>query len=108
MSSTKLDTSGVFQPITVPPHQTQLTLRPDAVRIRKNGIEFRTGKPIPTWTEMTVALQSPGETQKVNFTGVVVACDGNRHAGYAISMVFISLSRHSQEKLNSLAGSRLV
>lgn len=108
MSSTKLDTSGVFQPITFLPQQTQLTLRPDAVRIRKNGIEFRTSKPIPAWTEMTVALQSPGETKKVNFTGVVVACDGNRHAGYAISMVFISLSRQSQEKLNTLAGSRLV
>ena len=108
MSSTKLDTSGVFQPITIHPQKTQLTLPPSAVRIRKNGIEFRTTKPIPAWTEMTVALQSPGETKKVNFTGVVVACDGNRHARYVVSMVFISLSRQSQERLNTLADSRLV
>jgi hypothetical protein len=108
MSSTKLDTSGVFQPITVHPQKTQLTLPPDAVRIRKNGIEFRATKPIPSWTEMTVALQSPGETKKVNFTGVVVACDGNRHAGYLVSMVFIALSRQSQERLSTLSASRLV
>ena len=56
---------------------------------------------------MTVALQSSGDPKKVNCTGVVVACDGNRHTGYAVSMLFMNLSRQSQERLNLLAFSQL-
>jgi hypothetical protein len=107
MSSSKLDTSGVFEPVTVHAHQAQLTLSAETVRIRKNGIEFRTAKPIPTWNEMTVEMQSPEAAKKVRFTGVVVACDGNRHTGYQVSMVFTSLSRQSQERLQTLASARL-
>lgn len=107
MSSSKLDTSGVFEPVTVLAHQAQLTLSAATVRLRKNGIEFRTGKPIPTWNEMTVEMQSPEDAKKVRFTGVVVACDGNRHTGYQVSMVFTSLSRQSQERLQTLASARL-
>src|SRR6266511_3055425 len=103
MSTSKLDTSGVFQPVTVKSDRTTLSLPQAAVRIRKNGIEFRSPTPIPVWTEMTVALQSPGGAGKVNCTGVVVACDGNRHAGYAVSMLLMNLSRQSQERLNLLA-----
>jgi len=34
---------------------------------------------------------------------VVVACNGNRHGGYTVSMVFTSLSKQSQARLNLLA-----
>ena len=105
MSSSKLDRSGVFEPLTLETPQTQLSLPPTAVRVRKNGIEFRTTKSIAVWKEMTVELQSPGETKRVNFSGVVVACDGNRHSGYLVSMVFTSVSRQAQERLNLLGGS---
>src|SRR5262245_31552921 len=107
MSSSKLDTSGIFNPVTVQGDKTQLSLPPDAVRFRRNGIEFRSPTPIPVWTEMTVTLRSPGDTGKVNCTGVIVACDGNRHTGYAVSMLFLNLSRQSQERLNLLAFSNL-
>ena len=107
MSTSKLDTSGVFQPVTVQGDQTQLSLPPDAVRFRKNGIEFRSPTPIPAWTEMTVTLQSPRDEKKVSCTGIVVACDGNRHTGYAVSMLFLNLSRQSQERLHLLAFSQL-
>jgi hypothetical protein len=106
MSSSKLDTSGVFESLTVQTQETRLILPPNAVRVRKNGIEFRTAKQIPVWKEMTVELQSPADPHKVHFTGVVVACDGNRHAGYLVSMVFTSLSRQSQERLYLLAQSQ--
>lgn len=76
-----------------------LTLPSDAVRVRKNGIEFRNDDPIPAWTEMTVSLQGPNPARKVNFTGVVVACSGNRHEGYVISMLFTHVSRLSQARL---------
>jgi hypothetical protein len=107
MSTTKLDTSGVFTPVTVKSDSTTLNLPQAAVRIRKSGIEFRSPTPIPVWTEMTVSLQSASGARKVNCTGIVVACDGNRHAGYAVSMLLMNLSRQSQERLNLLAYSEL-
>jgi len=106
MSSSKADTSGVFEPVTVQRDQTRLALPPDAVRVRRNGIEFRSATPIPVWTEMTVSLQSPGESSRVNCNGVIVACSGNRHTGYAISVLFMNLSRQSQEKISLLAASQ--
>ncbi len=107
MSTSKLDTSGVFHPLHVQAHQTKLTLPAHAVRIRKNGIEFHAENPIPAWTEMTVDLFSPADAKKIHCTGVVVACAGTRHTGYAISMVFMNLSRQSQQRLGQIAFSRL-
>ena len=107
MSTTKLDTSGVFQPITVQSQSTQLSLPAHSVRICKNGVEFLSAKPVPTWTEMTVDLHSARDAKKVRATGIVVECNGNRHSGYSVSMVFINLSRQSQERLSQLAYSSL-
>ncbi len=98
-----MDKSGVFEPLTVQTPQTQLSLAPSAVRVHKNGIEFRTAKPFPIWKEMTVEMRSPNNPKKVHFTGVVVACNGNRHTSYLVSMVYTSVSRLSQERLNMLA-----
>jgi len=87
-------------PLGLPTQPTQcLNLPSDAVRVRKNGIEFRNNEPIETWKEMTVSLQGPTPARKVNFTGVVVACNGNRHEGYTISMLFTHVSRLSQARL---------
>jgi hypothetical protein len=108
MSSSKLDTSGVFEPLTVHSQQTQLSLPPGAVKVHKGGIEFRTLKPMSVWKEMTVEMQTPSDHKKVKFTGVVVACNGNRHTGYQVSMVITSLSRQSQERLDMLAISNAV
>lgn len=107
MTSSKLDTSGAFHPVTVQGQQTRLSLPANAVKIRKNGIEFRTGNPIAIWTEMSVDLESPLHGKKVHCRGVVVACNGNRHSGYVVSMIFMNLSRQSQEHLSSLAFSQL-
>ena len=107
MSTSKLDTSGVFQHLKIESEQTRLSLPANAIRFRKNGIEFRSEKPIPSWTEMTVDLQSPKDGRKVHCTGIVVDCQGNRHTGYSVSMVFMNLSRQSQEHLTKLAYSQL-
>ena len=106
MSTSKLDTSGIFQPTKIASAQTRLSLSASSIRFRKNGIEFRSEKPIPTWTEMTVDLQSPVDGKKVHGTGVVVDCTGNRHAGYLVSMVFMNMSRQSQERFNQIAFAR--
>ena len=103
MSARKLDSSTAFQPVTVQARQTRLSLAPSEVRIRKNGVEFRSATAINPWTEMTVTLQSSRDAGKVHCTGVVVACNGSRHDGYSVSMVFTSLSKQSQARLNLLA-----
>lgn len=107
MSTSKLDMSGIFQLPKISNSQTRLALPASAIRFRKNGIEFRTDKSIPAWTEMTVDLQSPVDGKNVHCTGVVVDCTGNRHSGYLVSMVFMNMSRQSQERFNQLAFSRL-
>ena len=103
MSARKIENTGLFQPITVQAQTTRLDLPAKAVRIRKNGIEFRADAAIPVWTEMTVAMQTPADARKVNFAGVVVACNGNRHAGYAVSLLFTNVSKQAQARLNSMA-----
>ena len=103
----KLDTSGSFQSFSLQAGEKELTIPRDSIRVRPNGIEFRCSKPIPAWKEMTVAFQSPGERTPIRCTGVVVACTGNRHSGYAVSMVFLNLSRQSQERMDLLAFSQL-
>jgi hypothetical protein len=106
MSTSKLDTSGIFQAPKITSSQTRLALAATAIRFRKNGIEFRTDKSIPAWTEMTVDLQSPVDGKKVHCNGVVVDCAGNRHAGYLVSMVFMNMSRQAQERFKQIAFSR--
>jgi len=108
MSTSKLDTSGIFQALKIATAQTRLSLPAGAIRFRKNGIEFRTDKNIPAWTEMTVDLQSPIDGKRVHCTGVVVDCTGNRHAGYLVSMLCMNMSRQCQERFNELAVNRLL
>ncbi len=103
MSARKVDGSAEFQQLTVEARETRLSLAPNEVRVRKNGVEFRSASPIAAWTEMTVTLQSTRDSGRVHCTGVVVACNGNRHTGYTVSMVFTSLSKQSQARLNLLA-----
>lgn len=107
MSARKINGSDLFQPVTVHADSTRLDLPAAALTFRKNGIEFRTNDLIPTWTEMTVSLQTPGESRRFNCTGVVVACNGSRHTGYIVSMVFTNLSRQAQLRLHNLAYSPL-
>ena len=42
MSTSKLDTSGVFQTVSKANRQAQITLSASGVRIHKNGVVFRT------------------------------------------------------------------
>jgi hypothetical protein len=101
MSASKTK-SDLLQPITVQSSGTLLNLCPTSFRIRKNGIEFKSEQEVATWTEMTVELQLPG-TRSFTCSGVVVACSGNRHLGYNVSLVFTSVSEQAQERLNDFS-----
>jgi hypothetical protein len=107
MSARKAAGSESFSQVTVQARQTQLALPPDAVVIRKNGIEFLSPTSFPLWAEMTLTLQSSLDRSRANCAGVVVGCSGNRHSGYHVSMVFTSLSRQAQARISSLAESAL-
>jgi hypothetical protein len=108
MSARKIETGGTGrQDITVESRQTRLDLSTDSVVIHRNGIEFRSPAPFDPWTEMTVELQSPRDNSRLQCAGVVVACSGNKHTGYHVSMVFTSLTRQGQARLQAMAGSAL-
>jgi hypothetical protein len=101
MSASKTK-SDLFQTITVQSSATVHHLSPTAFRIRKNGIEFKSDNEVGMWTEMTVELQLPG-TKSFTCGGVVVACTGNRHLGYNVSLCFTSLTKQAQERLNDFS-----
>ncbi len=103
MSARKVQTTGSFPAVVVEARQTRLSLSPDSVIIHKNGIEFRSSAPFSEWAEMTLTLQSPGGGGRVHCTGVVIACTGNRHTGYHVSMVFTGLSKQAQARLSTMA-----
>ena len=102
MSARKIELTNKIS-ISTPATQTNLVVPTEAVRLRKNGIEFRSPTPLTPWKEMTLELHSPRNDRKMHCTGVVVACDGNRHAGYSVSMLFTNVPRQSQAILTSLA-----
>jgi PilZ domain len=104
MSARKVGSISSFQPVTLEARQTRLELSTDSVAIHKSGIEFRSPTPFNPWTEMTVALASP-RGGKINCTGVVVNCSGNKHLGYRVSMLFTSLTKQAQAQLNVMARS---
>ena len=108
MSARKLENVGSLrQQITVAARQTRLELSTDAVVIHKSGVEFRSPVPFNLWAEMTVALQSPREESPIQCSGVVIACSGNKHVGYHVSLLFTGLSKHAQSRLTSMACSEL-
>ena len=91
--------------VSVAGRQAALELAADKVSVHKNGIEFRSPKPFTEWSEMTVSLQSPLDGSHLSCHGVVVACAGNRHAGYNVSMLFTSLTPQTQKQLGAMARS---
>jgi hypothetical protein len=108
MSARKVDSIDYpKQQLTVEGRQSRLELSLDAVSVHKSGIEFRSPTPFKEWAEMTVALQSPHNDGRLQCSGVVIACSGNKHIGYRVSMVFTHISEQAQARLNSMAHSDL-
>jgi hypothetical protein len=104
MSARKFDGVGSLQQsVTIEARQARLSLSPGSVIIHKNGIEFRSSIPFSSWTEMTLTLQSPRDSGKINCSGVVISCTGNKHTGYHVSLVFTSLSKQAQARLSTMA-----
>jgi hypothetical protein len=108
MSARKLGNGDSFQQhITVKARQISLELSADSVVIHKSGVEFHSPVPFNPWTEMTVDLQSPRDENHVQCNGVVIACSGNKHVGYRVSLLFTGMSKQVQMRLNAMAYSSL-
>jgi hypothetical protein len=108
MSARKIGSiDSLKQQVTLQGRQSKLELSMDVVSVHKSGIEFRSPTPFNEWTEMTVALQSPQDVGKLQCSGVVIGCSGNKHTGYRVSMVFTHISGPAQARLNSMAHSVL-
>jgi hypothetical protein len=108
MSARKINQANPEQQLTVNSRQARLTLSPEAVSIHKGGIEFRSQSAFPNWVEMTITLKSPLDGATVNCTGVVVDCTGNKHSGYHVSMVFTSMSKQAEARLQTMVYSQAV
>jgi hypothetical protein len=106
MSAKKFVNGGQFdKPVTVEARQAKLELSADTVSIHKSGIEFRSPTPFTEWAEMTVSLQSPVNGSRIACTGVIVACTGNKHVGYHVSMIFTNMTDQAQKQLGVMARS---
>ena len=103
MSARKVESTSFNEHVTVEARQARLVLSPGSVIIHKSGIEFRSATAFSPWTEMTLTLQSPRDNGRVNCTGVVIACTGNKHTGYHVSMVFTGLTKQAQARLSTMA-----
>ena len=104
MSAKKFVSGHSFEtPVTVVARQTSLELSADTVSIHKSGIEFRSPTAFKEWSEMTVTLQSPLDGSRLSANGVIVACSGNRHLGFHVSMLFMALSPQEQARLSAMA-----
>lgn len=104
MSARKVVASGSLpHRVTVEARQTRLFLSPDSVVFHRRGIEFRSNTPFSPWVEMTLTLESRPDQAKMHCSGVVIACTGNRHSGYHVSMVFTGLSKLAEARLSALA-----
>src|SRR3974390_308788 len=103
MSARKVESTSFQQHVTVEARQTRLVLSPGSVIIHKSGIEFRSATPFSSWAEMTITLQTPADGGRVNCNGVVIACTGNKHAGYHVSMIFTSMTKQAQARLSTMA-----
>jgi len=107
MSARKIEPGSLQQHVTIEARQTRLVLSPGSVIIHKSGIEFRSATAFSTWTEMTITLQLPADNGRVNCNGVVIACTGNKHAGYHVSMIFTSMTKQAQARLSSMAHTKV-
>ena len=93
----------LFPNIQVSSCQThaRLSLPPEAVTFRRNGIEFFSDYPMEPWTEMGLELESP-DGRLIEARAVVVSSSGNPLDGYSVSLLFTHLSHDSQAVLGSL------
>jgi hypothetical protein len=106
MSAKKIGSIGSFEnSINVTGREAALELPAEKVSVNQHGIEFCSPAAFTEWSEMTVTLQSPRDGSRISCHGVVVACDGSKHSGYHVSMLFTSMTPQVEKQLGVMARS---
>ena len=103
MAASRIDASLLRSTVVVETPQDRRQIPDRLVRLHRNGVEFRSKAPFQLWTEMTVTLDAPGGGPRQEGTGVVVACEGNRHWGYTISVLFLGPMTEGAERTRQSA-----
>ena len=103
MKVTKLDQTGVFEPLKVRSGGVEFSLPPEAVNVRSNGVEFLSPEPLPVWSELTLELSSPSDQQSIHCNGIVVSSNGSKHSGFVVSILFLGLDALAQSQIEALA-----
>ena len=101
MKATKLDQTGVFEPLKVRSGGVEFSLPPEAVNVRSNGVEFLSPEPLPVWSELTLELSSPSDQQSIHCN--VVSSNGSKHSGFVVSILFLGLDALTQSQVEALA-----
>lgn len=106
MSAKKIGSAdSLANSVKVSGREAALALSAEKVSVHKSGIEFRSPTPFHEWSEMTISLQSPLDGSQLSCHGVVVACAGNKHTGYNVSMLFTAVSPETQKQIGAMSRS---
>jgi hypothetical protein len=74
----------------------------EPVRIQRSGIEFKSREPIPEWTELALEFDPTHDAERINCTGVVVACNPDSDKGYLVLVTFINPPKQATSNLMKL------
>ncbi|GDY22662.1 hypothetical protein LBMAG56_40090 [Verrucomicrobiota bacterium] len=102
MGAKKILSTRDRNPLNVQSPETTLSLGAGQYTLWQSGIEFHSPKPLALWGEMVVEVTTVADQKKINANGIVVECRGNRHSGYAVTMVFMNLTKQAQGELSHL------
>ncbi len=103
MSTSKMDKSGVFNPVCLSFRETYLMVPCQWIRFRKNGVEFASEQPFDLWTEVVLDLHSPDDGRRVHGAGVVVECKRQGNGKHWVSILLTGLSNSAASHLEQLA-----
>ena len=102
MGAKRLASSGNLNPLNIQSPETTLSLGAGQYTLWQSGIEFHSPKPLALWGEMAVEVTAIADQKKISANGIVVECRGNRHRGFAVTMVFMNLTKQAQGQLSHL------
>ena len=102
MGAKRLASSGNLNPLNIQSPETTLSLGAGQYTLWQSGIEFHSPQPLALWGEMAVEVTTLADQNKINAHGIVVESRGNRHSGYAVTMVFMNLTKQAQGQLSHL------
>ena len=102
MGAKQIPSARDLNPLAVQSPETTLSLGAGQYTLWQSGIEFHSAKPLTLWNEMAVEVTTTADQKKINVHGIVVESRGDRHGGYAITMVFMNLTKQAHGLLSHL------